>query len=326
MAAPDIRIVFMGTPDFALASLEALLEHNHDVCAVVTAPDKPAGRGRKLKASPVKQYAIREGIPLLQPESLKDPRLIKELASFEADIFVVVAFRVLPEAVWAMPEKGTVNIHASLLPQYRGAAPINRAIMNGERKGGVTSFFLQQEVDTGKIAFREETGIGRDETAGEYHDRLKLMGARVLLKTISAIQSGGPDLLPQEALAKPGEELKKAPKISRDDCLIDWNRPATDIHNQVRGLSPSPGAYTELLLAGRKRNIKIFRTELCCGLHLPGKPGEVFSDHKSYLHVKCGQGCLSLLELQQAGRTKMKTARFLAGLNPTSQGGALKRL
>jgi methionyl-tRNA formyltransferase len=318
MAASDIRIVFMGTPDFALASLEALLKHGHNVCAVVTASDKPAGRGRRLKASPVKQYAIREGIPLLQPENLKDPRFISSLASYRADLFVVVAFRILPEVVWSMPEKGTINIHASLLPQYRGAAPINRTIMNGEHRGGVTSFFLQQEVDTGRIAFREETIIGRDETAGEYHDRLKLMGAQLLLKTIDALQLGSLHLIPQEALALPGEALKTAPKIGRDDCRIDWNRPAVDIHNQVRGLSPDPGAYTELMLAGRMRNLKIFRTELCCGLHLPGKPGEVFSDNKSYLHVKCGEGCLSLLELQQAGKNRMTAERFLAGLNPAS--------
>src|SRR5476651_380606 len=234
-----MRIVFMGTPQFAVTSLDALIQAGCDVVGVVTAPDKPAGRGQKLSESAVKQYAVKNGLKVLQPEKLKNPEFLAELEALKADLQVVVAFRMLPEAVWNMPPKGTINLHASLLPQYRGAAPINWVLINGESESGVTTFFLKQEVDTGDILFTEKVTLTGHETAGELHDRLMYKGAGLLVKTVKGVESGRYNEYPQSKIYL-GVELKHAPKIFKEDCLINWNKPALTIYNKIRGLSPSP--------------------------------------------------------------------------------------
>lgn len=305
----------MGTPVFAVASLQALVKHGYDVCAVVTAPDRPAGRGRKLKSSEVKEFALVEGIPVLQPENLKDPAFIESLAEYQASLFVVVAFRMLPEEVWAMPPLGTFNLHASLLPQYRGAAPINRTIMNGESLGGATTFFLRHKIDTGNIIFREETKIGPNETAGDYHDRLMVVGAQLVVKTVEAIKHGNTETIDQDDLLDKGEVLKLAPKIFKKDCLIDWSKTSSHIFNQIRGLSPYPGAYSSLPLKDESSmQIKIFKSAIL-KCNCTAEPGTVMSDGKTYLNICCADACISLLELQQAGKKRMKVSDFLAGLN-----------
>ncbi|MBE9483696.1 MAG: methionyl-tRNA formyltransferase [Bacteroidetes bacterium] len=318
MAVKKIRIIFMGTPDFAVASLSALLEHGYDVCAVVTAPDRPAGRGQKVRASAVKEFAGNQGLPVLQPDKLKDVEFIKQLRDYKASLFVVVAFRMLPEEVWGMPPLGTFNLHASLLPQYRGAAPINRTIMNGETKGGVTTFFLRHEIDTGSIIFREETGIDIRETAGEYHDRLMNIGASLLIKTVEAISRGNVRTFSQDELLTKGEALKKAPKIHKEDCRINWSEDAEHIYNMIRGLSPYPGAFTEIKIPdGKELYLKVFRAEIRqCQCTL--EPGEVMTDYKTYFNICCKNACISLLELQQAGKKRMAIKDFLVGLIPST--------
>lgn len=315
MESKCIRIVFMGTPAFAVASLQALVEQDYDVCAVITAPDRPAGRGRKLKSPEVKDYAISKSIPVLQPENLKDPAFLEELSAFKATLFIVVAFRMLPEEVWAMPALGTFNLHASLLPQYRGAAPINRTIMNGETLGGVSTFFLRHKIDTGNIILREEITIGSNETAGDYHDNLLALGARLVLKTVEAIKNGNAETIDQNELLGKGEILKTAPKIFKKDCLIDWSNTASHIFNQIRGLSPYPGAYTSLALKnGNEIQIKVYKsTVLNCDCN--AEPGSIMTDGKTYLNICCADACISLLELQQSGKKRMKVSDFLAGLN-----------
>jgi methionyl-tRNA formyltransferase len=240
-----MKIVFMGTPQFAVTSLDALVKAGSDVVAVVTAADKPAGRGQKLSESAVKQYAVANGIRVLQPEKLKDPAFLEQLASLQADLQVVVAFRMLPEVVWNMPHKGTINLHASLLPQYRGAAPINWVLINGEKESGVTTFFLRHQIDTGNILFTEKVTLTGQETAGELHDRLMNKGAGLLVKTVKGVESGRYNEHPQSQLEE-GVELRHAPKIFKEDCVIDWNQAAIAIYNKIRGLSPVPTAYTML--------------------------------------------------------------------------------
>src|ERR1700761_1179920 len=240
-----MRIIFMGTPEFAVASLDALIQAGCEVVAVITAPDKPAGRGQKLNESAVKKYAVINNIKVLQPEKLRDPEFLQELQALKADLQVVVAFRMLPEVVWSMPPKGTINLHASLLPQYRGAAPINWVLINGEKESGVTTFFLKQEIDTGDILFTEKITLTGHETAGELHDRLMYKGDGLLVKTVKAVESGRFTENPQHQLAA-GIELKHAPKIFKEDCKIDWHQPAEKIYNLIRGLSPYPTAYTHL--------------------------------------------------------------------------------
>lgn len=310
----------MGTPEFAVASLDALVKHKFDVCAVVTAADKPAGRGRKMRKSAVKDYSLKQNIPVLQPENLKEERFIEELQSYNANLFVVVAFRMLPEKVWSMPALGTFNLHASLLPQYRGAAPINRTIMNGESRGGVTSFFLQHEIDTGSIIFREETPIREDETAGEYHDRLMELGSSLLIKTVEAISKGDVNTIPQKQLMKEGEVLKRAPKIHKEDCRIDWNKGAKEIYNQIRGLSPYPGAFSEIELKNNKTLLlKIYRAEIkYCDCN--EEPGSIKTDFKNYFNICCKDACISILELQQSGKKRLKIKQFLTGLVPSNLG------
>jgi methionyl-tRNA formyltransferase len=303
------KIVFLGTPDFAVASLRALVENGFPVVAAVTAPDKPAGRGLRLSESAVKQYAIQKNIPILQPQKLKDPEFLGRLKSFQADIQVVVAFRMLPEIVWTMPSLGTINLHGSLLPQYRGAAPINRAIMNGETKTGVTTFKLQQEIDTGNILLMEEIPIGPDETAGELQDRMKEVGARVLVQTIRGLMDGTLQGKPQ--LITDPASIKTAPKIFTADCEINWVDPVSKIHNQIRGLSPFPGAFTSF----NKKMLKIFRSRAEKEDHRQ-IPGVMETDGKNWLRFSASDGYIYAEEMQLEGKRRLKTAAFLRGYRP----------
>jgi methionyl-tRNA formyltransferase len=299
------RIVFMGTPDFAVESLKALLHAGHTVVGVVTAPDKPAGRGQKLSESAVKQYAQEQGLPILQPIKLKDPEFIAQLSALKPDLQVVVAFRMLPETVWNLPPQGTVNVHGSLLPNYRGAAPINWAILNGEKETGVSTFKLQHEIDTGDILLQEKMPIGPNETAGELHDRMKVEGAQLLVKTLQELANGTLKASPQQL----NSDTKHAPKLFKGDCEIDWNKAAEQIHNQIRGLSPYPTAFTVL----GDKTLKIFSADI-----EPGKPeipaGTFSTDHKSYLKFAATDGYLSLKEVQLEGKKKMGIDEFLRGV------------
>ncbi|MCJ8210100.1 methionyl-tRNA formyltransferase [Mucilaginibacter sp. RS28] len=303
-----MRIVFMGTPEFAVASLEALLDAGCDIVGVVTAPDKPAGRGQQLSESAVKKFAVANHLKVLQPEKLKDPQFLEELKALRADLQVVVAFRMLPEAVWNMPPRGTINLHASLLPQYRGAAPINWAIINGEKETGVTTFFLKHEIDTGNILFTEKITLFDDFDAGILHDKLMNKGAGLLVKTVKAVESGRYTEQPQEHVAE-GVQLKHAPKIFKDDCRVDWNKPVEQVHNLVRGLSPYPTAFTEF----NGKTLKIFKAEK--ELAQPSEaPGSFASDGKTYLKVACTDGYLKLLDVQLEGKKRMGVEEFLRGV------------
>jgi methionyl-tRNA formyltransferase len=303
-----MRIVFMGTPQFAVTSLDALITAGCDIVAVVTAPDKPAGRGQKLNESAVKQYAVANGLKVLQPEKLKNPEFLEELRELGADLQVVVAFRMLPEVVWSMPPKGTLNLHASLLPQYRGAAPINWVLINGEAESGVTTFFLKQEIDTGDILFTEKVTLTGHETAGELHDRLMNKGAGLLVKTVKGVESGRYNEHPQSQLIA-GVELKHAPKIFKEDCLINWNQPAQTIYNKIRGLSPIPTAYT--ILNGK--NLKIFRADYEIEKH-DIHTGHFVTDNKTYLKFAANDGFVSLTEVQLEGKKQMGIEEFLRGV------------
>jgi methionyl-tRNA formyltransferase len=302
-----MRIVFMGTPDFAVASLEALLKAGCNVVAVVTAPDKPAGRGQKISESAVKKYAVSQGLPVLQPERLKSPEFVEELRSYRADLQVVVAFRMLPEMVWNMPPKGTINVHASLLPNYRGAAPINWAVINGEKETGVTTFFLKHEIDTGNIIFSEKVPVREDDTAGEVHDKLMVTGAELLVKTVKAIEANDYKETPQDAIK--AEDLKHASKIFKDTCSIDWNQPAEKVYNLIRGLSPYPTAFTTF----QGKTLKIFKADIeHREVNIP--PGDFESDHKSYLAFACRDGFISVREIQLEGKKRMGIEEFLRGV------------
>lgn len=308
-----LSIVFLGTPHFAVDSLAILTGNGYHVKAVVTAPDQPAGRGQSLRCSPVKEFALLHGIRVLQPQKLKDPDFISELFSLNADLFIVVAFRMLPEIVWKMPRLGTFNLHASLLPQYRGAAPINRAIMNGETETGITTFFLKQEIDTGEIIFQEKMAIHPDETAGELHDRMMVSGARLVLKTTEAIASGKITRTDQSKLISSTIPLKTAPKIFREDCLIDWSQTNAEIINKVRGLCPYPAAFTHLISpAGEIFPVKIFKVAPATVESKP-EPAKLLTDGKSILTVFTADGALKILEIQLAGKKVMKTDEFLRG-------------
>lgn len=300
-----MKIVFMGTPDFAVASLDALLQAGFDVVAVVTAADKPAGRGQKLSESAVKKYAVDKGIPVLQPLKLKDPAFIEELKAFEADLQVVVAFRMLPEMVWNMPAKGTINLHASLLPQYRGAAPINHAIINGEKESGVTTFFLKHEIDTGDIIFSDAVAITDDETAGSLHDKLMETGARLLVKTVKAIEANDYNEVPQHQ----SDELKMAPKIFKEFCKIDWNQPSQTVYNHIRGLSPYPTAFTTF----KDKALKIFGAVL--EEKEPGiSAGAFLTDGKTFLKFAAKDGFLKVTDIQYEGKKRMPIEEFLRGM------------
>jgi methionyl-tRNA formyltransferase len=305
-----MKIVFMGTPDFAVASLDALLQAGYEIAGVVTAPDKPAGRGQKLSESAVKTFARSRGLTVLQPEKLRSPEFLADLRSLNADLQVVVAFRMLPEVVWNMPPKGTINLHASLLPAYRGAAPINWAIINGEKETGVSTFFLQQAIDTGNILLSERIAISRDETAGTLHDKLMNLGANVLIKTIHAIESGNYIEKPQPFKEDETGQFPKAPKLFREDCRIRWNLPAQTVYNKIRGLSPYPAAYTLF----QDKVLKIYRAKL--KENEPAiYPGGFLSDGKTHLDFACTDGYISLEEVQFEGKKRMPVADFLRGIN-----------
>jgi len=306
-----LRVVFMGTPEFAVPSLQLLHESRHHVVAVVTVPDKPAGRGMKIQHSPVKAYALDHQLPLLQPEKLKDPDFLSALAAFKADVFVVVAFRMLPPEVWQMPPMGTVNLHASLLPQYRGAAPINWAIINGEKYTGVTTFFIEHQIDTGNIIFSEKIEILPDETAGELHDRLKIIGAHLLLKTIDAIDEGTIKPVPQSSLPADGQ-LKTAPKIFKETCRIRWEADPVAVHNLVRGLSPVPGAYSYIVGGNQRLLTKIYQVKPIAESH-GLRPGTIVSDGKTFLRVAVSGGFVEVLSLQVEGKKKLPIHEFLKG-------------
>ncbi|MCA0366004.1 MAG: methionyl-tRNA formyltransferase [Bacteroidetes bacterium] len=300
----------MGTPDFAVATLERLLEAGFEVVAVVTAPDKPVGRGQKLSESPVKKFALEKGIDVLQPEKLKNKEFVEKLASYNADLQVVVAFRMLPEIVWAMPPKGTINLHGSLLPQYRGAAPINWAVINGETETGVTTFFIEKEIDTGHTILSEKILIGPDETAGDVHDKMMWIGADLMVKTCKAIEVGNYSSTPQDFSAN----LKPAPKIFKETCKIDWNQPVATIHNFVRGMSPFPAAWTMLgdkqLKVFEVEKVDPFRAELS---KIEGFDFELFTDHKKILGIKCADSIAGIKSLQLEGKKRMSTEEFLRG-------------
>lgn len=315
-----IRIAYFGTPEFAASQLEAILAAGYEVAVVVTMPDKPAGRGRKIQYSDVKQAALEHGLPLLQPEKLKDPAFLEQLAAFEANLFVVVAFRMLPAVVWQMPELGTFNLHASLLPQYRGAAPINFAIINGESETGLTTFFLNEEIDKGAVVTREKVGIRPDETAGELHDKLMLLGNKVVVETIKKIECGTVSTQTQETLAE-GQELKPAPKISKEFCFIDWSQDCQTVYNHIRGLSPYPAAHTQLVSEeGEVIEMKVFYAQIEIGKH--GLPvGSVVTDNKKTLKIALRDGFISLTKVQQAGKKAMPIDDFLRG---TQLNGAWK--
>lgn len=299
-----MRIVFLGTPDFAVASLQALVEHHYQVVAVVTAPDKPAGRGMKLQASAVKQYALTQHIPVLQPEKLKSEEFIQQLKSYQADLQIVVAFRMLPEMVWNMPPLGTINVHASLLPNYRGAAPIHWAIINGEKETGVTTFKLQHAIDTGNILLQRKVSIQDDENTGSLYHRLMHEGASLLLETLSQLQAGSLQELPQSDSVA----YQHAPKITKDICLIHWEQSGYHIKNQIRGLSPVPGAFTWI----DSKMIKIFKANFILSQH-EVSPGTIRSDNKTYLWFATPDGWIDVQEIQLEGKSKMQIDDFLRG-------------
>ncbi|MDE7387289.1 MAG: methionyl-tRNA formyltransferase [Muribaculaceae bacterium] len=314
MKKEDLRIVFLGTPEFAVESLDTLVKNDFNIVGVVTMPDKPAGRGHKLLQSAVKQYAVAHGLNLMQPVSLKDPGFVESLRALRADLFIVIAFRMLPEVVWQMPPLGTFNLHASLLPRYRGAAPINRAVMNGDTETGVTTFMLKHEIDTGDILAQERTPIGPDECVGDVHDRLMSIGARLTLKTVNDILAGELRPVPQDELLQ-GAEPTPAPKIFKDDCHIDWNRPAAEVHNLVRGLSPYPAAWAMMSLAGAPVvSVKILRVTPVNDMAVTA-PGHVTIDGDRLL-VDCADKPVIIETLQPAGKRPMQAADLLRGLNP----------
>ncbi len=303
----------MGTPDFAVASLDAIVKAGYNVAAVVTVPDKPAGRGQKLSVSAVKENALAHNLNILQPEKLKDENFLSALKELNADVFVVVAFRMLPEIVWSMPTKGTFNLHGSLLPQYRGAAPINRAVMNGEEETGVTTFFIEKEIDTGKILFSEKTQISENETAGEVHDRLMMIGGELVVKTLHAIETNTYQQTEQHEFVKEGMLLNAAPKIFKDDCRTDWNKPVDNIHNHIRGLSPYPTAFTEFVSPScEKYSVKLFRCEKVLQEHSL-ESGTITSDNRTYIYIAAKGGFISVKELQLSGKKKLPVKDFLLG-------------
>lgn len=313
MALHSLRIVFMGTPEFAVASLDALIKAGYNIAGVVTAPDKPAGRGMKMTESAVKKYAVEHNLKTLQPEKLKNPEFLEELKSLHADLQIVVAFRMLPESVWNMPRMGSVNLHGSLLPQYRGAAPINWAVINGEKETGVTTFKLKHEIDTGDILLQESFPIGENETAGEVHDRMKEIGAQVLVKTVKGLADGTLKETPQKNVLNMSDgdvqtQLKHAPKIFTETCKIDFTKSTEEVHNLIRGLSPFPGAFSEL----NGKMLKIYRSEKEI-TQVTITPGFHETDGKAFLKFACADGYIHAKELQLEGKKKMTVEDFLRG-------------
>ena len=309
MTKDELRIVYMGTPEFAVASLDALVSGGYNVVGVVTMPDKPAGRGYKVQFSAVKEYALAHNLPLLQPEKLKDEQFLEELKALKADLQIVVAFRMLPEVVWNMPPMGTFNLHGSLLPQYRGAAPINWAIINGEKETGVTTFFLQHEIDTGDLILQKKIAIHRTDNAETIHDQLMVLGAQTVVETVDCILDGTAPKMPQPEVA----ELKMAPKIFKETCKINWNSDCESIYNFVRGLSPYPTAWSELMNDNREpipMKIYAVTTEQTSHTYTHGT---IITDGKKELKVACKDGFVSIQSLQLAGKKRMNSDEFLRG-------------
>ena len=314
MEKKDLRIVYMGTPEFAVESLKRLVEGGYNVVAVVTMPDKPMGRhGSVLQASPVKQYAVSQGLKVLQPEKLKDEAFVEELRSLKADLQIVVAFRMLPEVVWNMPPMGTFNLHASLLPQYRGAAPINWAVMNGDTETGITTFFLKHEIDTGEVIQQVKVPIADTDNVEIVYDKLMMLGGDLVLETVDAILNGTVKSIPQEEMFASEAELRPAPKIFKETCRIDWNKGVKGVYDHVRGLSPYPAAWTELCVSeGPRQVLKIYETEKQFAEHtLP--VGMVDTDGKTYFRITVKDGYVNLLSIQLAGKKRMSVGDFLRG-------------
>ncbi|MGM9846384.1 MAG: methionyl-tRNA formyltransferase [Muribaculaceae bacterium] len=312
MKKKDLRIVFLGTPEFAVCSLDKICKDGFNVVAVVTMPDKPAGRGHKMFQSPVKEYAVQHGLPVLQPVNLKDEAFVEELRSYNADIFVVIAFRMLPKVVWTMPPLGTFNLHASLLPDYRGAAPINWAVINGEKRTGVTTFFLKHEIDTGDIISQQAIDIADDENVGSVHDRLMTLGADLTLETLNSIIAGTLKTIPQDDLLK-GAEPKPAPKIFKETCKLDFTKPVIEIYNKIRGLSPYPASYVDICddATPEPRQLKIFKAVIV-DKSANNNPGEI-SIANDRLFIDAPDGTLEILELQIQGKKKMSASDFIHG-------------
>ena len=313
MEKKDLRIVYMGTPDFAVESLKRLVEGGYNVVGVITMPDKPMGRhGSVLQPSPVKEYAVSQGLRIRQPEKLKDEAFIEELRSLQADLQIVVAFRMLPEIVWNMPRLGTFNLHASLLPQYRGAAPINWAVINGDTETGITTFFLKHEIDTGEVIQQVRVPIADTDNVEVVHDKLMVLGGKLVVETVDAILNGEVKPIPQEEMAVIGE-LRPAPKIFKDTCRSDWNQPAKKIYDFIRGLSPYPAAWSELITPdGETVVVKVFESEKINESHQLSV-GTVVTDGKKYMKVAVPDGFLSILSLQFPGKKRLKTDELLRG-------------
>ena len=312
MKKEDLRIVYMGTPDFAVEALRCLVEGGYNVVGVITMPDKPAGRGHKIQYSPVKQYALEQNLPLLQPIKLKDEAFLEELRAWKADLQIVVAFRMLPEVVWNMPRFGTFNLHASLLPQYRGAAPINWAVINGDTETGITTFFLQQAIDTGEVIQQVKVPITDTDNVGAVHDKLMNLGGKLVIETVDAIIAGTVKSIPQEEMAVVGE-LRYAPKIFKDTCKIDWNQSTKKVYDFIRGLSPYPAAWSELKNANGELVVaKIFDSEKIIENH-NFEPGSLLSDGKKYLKVATNDGFINILALQLPGKKRLKIDELLRG-------------
>jgi methionyl-tRNA formyltransferase len=309
----------MGTPEFSVGPLDALLKAGHHVVGVVTVPDKPSGRGLKMNESAVKKYAVEKGLPLLQPEKLKDEAFLHDLAAWKADLFVVVGFRMLPEVVWSMPKYGTFNLHAALLPQYRGAAPINWAVINGENITGVTTFMIDQKIDTGGIILRAECHVEPTDTAGDVHDKLMELGSQLVLETVEGIVQKNVELRVQRSFIQGSELLKPAPKLTRELQHIDWDDTTRHVYNLIRGLSPFPCAFTELVSGEETLQLKVFFGEMRTDLH--AAPGTVLSDGKTYFAIATQDGAIAITDLQLAGKKRMDVKSFLLGFrNPTSYG------
>lgn len=306
----------MGTPDFAVASLQALVEEGYNIVGVITAPDRPAGRGRQLQESAVKKYATEQRLSILQPEKLKNPDFILQLKSLKADLQIVVAFRMLPEIIWNMPPLGTFNLHGSLLPQYRGAAPLNWAIINGEKETGVTTFLLSHQIDTGAILFSEKIKISENDNVGNIHDKLMMIGSKLVLNTVNALAEGKYTAIEQNNIKI--EPLKSAPKIFKDDCRIRWNQPAIKIFNLIRGLSPYPAAWTEIIDVKEKIiSMKIYSAQI--GANCTDQPGTINTDEKTYIKIASSDNWLIINEVQLAGKKRMQVQDLLRGMQNVSE-------
>jgi len=315
MENKPLKIVFMGTPDFAVPVLDAIVKAGYDVAAVVTVPDKPAGRGKKLRPSPVKIYALEHDLKLLQPEKLRDESFLQVLKEINPDLQIVVAFRMLPKVVWEIPSKGTFNLHASLLPQYRGAAPINYVLINGESETGLTTFFIDDKIDTGSIILQQKMGIDEHDDFKTLHDKMMMAGADLVVKTIKYIEEGNVKLIDQNSLIEEGEILKPAPKILKEDCMINWGQPVKQVYNFVRGLSPWPVAFTNFIdESGKEFYVKVYKVTYQQDSHQKSF-GEIETDNKTYIKVYCVDGFINILELQMSGKKRMKTEDLLRGFS-----------